>query len=109
GVIALLSSSETSILSRTYAAKYNHYINPNKEIFGLGMSNFITGFFQGFPVSASASRTPVSEAAGAKTQLACITGAVIVAVLLVLAPNLLYFLPTPTLAAVVITSIISIF
>ncbi len=109
GAIALLSSSATSILSRTYAAKYNNYINPNKEIFGLGVANFFTGFFQGFPISSSASRTPVSEAAGAKTQLACITGAVIVGLLLVLAPNLLYFLPAPTLAAVVISSIINIF
>lgn len=109
GAIALLSSSETSILSRTYAAKYNRYINPNKEIFGLGVANFFTGFFQGFPISSSASRTPVSEAAGAKTQLACITGAVIVGLLLLLAPDLLYFLPAPTLAAVVISSIINIF
>lgn len=109
GAIALLSSSQTSILSRTYAAKYNRYINPNKEFFGLGIANLFTGFFQGFPISSSASRTPVSEAAGSKTQLACITGAIIVGSLLLWAPDLLYFLPAPTLAAVVITSIISIF
>lgn len=108
-VIALLSSSETSILSRAYAAKTNTYINPNKELFGLGMSHFFTGFFQGFPISSSASRTPVAEAAGAKTQLACIIGAVLISLLLIFAPNLLYFLPAPTLAAVVISAILNIF
>lgn len=109
GAIALLSNSQTSILSRSYAAKYNDHINPNKEIFGLGVANFIAGFFQGFPVNSSVSRTPVSEAAGAKTQLACITGAIIIGLLLLLAPDLLYYLPTPALAAVVITSILGFF
>ena len=40
------------------------------------------GLFQGIPISGSASRTPVAEAAGAKTQLAGVVGALAVAVLL---------------------------
>ena len=75
---------------------------------GLGAANLCAGFFQGFPVSASASRTPVAETAGARTQLAGVVGAVAVALLLLVAPNLLRNLPTTTLAAVVIASAISL-
>ena len=75
---------------------------------GLGAANLAAGFFQGFPISSSASRTPVAEAAGARTQLTGIVGAVAIAVLLLAAPNLLKNLPSAALAAVVIASAIGL-
>ena len=57
---------------------------------------------------ASASRTPVAEAAGARTQLTGVVGAMAVATLLLLAPGLLHNLPVATLAAVVIASAIGL-
>jgi MFS superfamily sulfate permease-like transporter len=54
---------------------------------GLGAANLAAGFFQGFPISSSSSRTPVAEAAGARTQLTSVVGAVAVALLLLLAPE----------------------
>jgi high affinity sulfate transporter 1 len=107
--VALVSFADTSVLSRSYAARNGLYVDPNQEIIGLGAANLAAGFFQGFPISASSSRTPVAEGAGAKTQLAGIIGALAVAALLVLAPNLLQNLPTSALAAVVIASAISLF
>jgi MFS superfamily sulfate permease-like transporter len=76
---------------------------------GLGAANLAAGLFQGFPISSSSSRTPVAEAAGAKTQLTGVVGAVVVALLLVLAPALLQHLPYSALAAVVIASAIGLF
>ena len=73
-----------------------------------GAANLAAGFFQGFPVSSSSSRTPVAEAAGARTQLTGVVGAIAVALLLMLAPNLLSHLPTAALAAVVIASAIGL-
>jgi MFS superfamily sulfate permease-like transporter len=75
---------------------------------GLGVANLAAGFFQGFPISSSSSRTPVAEAAGAKTQLTGVVGALAIALLLVLAPNLLQHLPHTALAAVVIASAIGL-
>jgi MFS superfamily sulfate permease-like transporter len=60
------------------------------------------------PISSSSSRTPVAEAAGAKTQVTGIVGALTVALLLVAAPDLLQHLPTTALAAVVIASAIGL-
>jgi len=102
---AVFAFSSTSVLSRSYAARLGERVDPNAEMVGLGMANFVTGFFQGFPVCASTSRTPVAEAAGARTQLAGIVSALAVFLMLLLAPGLLASLPTSALAAVVIASV----
>lgn len=107
--VALVSFADTSVLSRTFAARERVFVDPNQEMVGLGAANLAAGFFQGIPVCASASRTPVAKEAGAKTQLASIVGALVVAALLMFAPNLLENLPTATLAAVVIAAAVSLF
>ncbi|SOY46868.1 putative sulphate transporter; Sulfate transporter/antisigma-factor antagonist STAS domain [Cupriavidus taiwanensis] len=107
--VALIAFADTSVLSRTYAARYKSRVDPNQEMVGLGAANLAAGFFQGFPISSSASRTPVAEAAGAKTQLTGVVGALAVAVLLLVAPNLLQYLPSSALAAVVIAAALGLF
>jgi len=106
--VALISFADTSVLSRAYAARTRTYVDPNQELVGLGAANLATGFFQGFPVSSSSSRTPVAEAAGAKTQMTGVVGALAVALLIIAAPNLLQHLPSAALAAVVISSAIGL-
>jgi high affinity sulfate transporter 1 len=106
--VALVSFADTSVLSRAYAARTRTWVDPNQEMAGLGAANLAAGFFQGFPISSSSSRTPVAEAAGAHTQLTGVVGAVAVALLLLIAPNLLQYLPTTALAAVVIASAIGL-
>ncbi|HEV8442425.1 MAG TPA: sulfate permease [Steroidobacteraceae bacterium] len=107
--LAMVSFADTSVLSRTYAARLRTPVDPNQEMIGLGAANLAAGFFQGFPISSSSSRTPVAEAAGAQTQLTGAVGAVAVALLLVLAPNLLKDLPNSALAAVVIAAALGLF
>ena len=102
--VALVSFADTSVLSRTYAARTATAVDPNQEMVALGAANLAAGLFQGIPVSASASRTPVAEAAGARTQLTGAVGALTVAALVSAAPGLLGQLPTAALAAVVIAS-----
>jgi len=106
--VAMVSFADTSVLSRTYAARLRTSVEPNQEMVGLGLANLAAGFFQGFPVSSSSSRTPVAEASGARTQLTGVVGAVAVALLLLFAPNLLQHLPSAALAAVVIASAIGL-
>jgi MFS superfamily sulfate permease-like transporter len=107
--VALVSFADTSVLSRTYAARLRTRVAPNQEMVGLGAANVAAGLFQGIPISSSSSRTPVAEAAGAKTQLTGVVGALAIALLLVFAPNLLQHLPNTVLAAVVIASAIGLF
>lgn len=107
--VALVSFADTSVLSRTYAARLKTPVNPNQEMFGLGVANLASGLFQGIPISSSSSRTPVAEAAGAKTQLTGIIGALAVTLLLLVAPNLMEHLPNSALAAVVIAAALGLF
>jgi high affinity sulfate transporter 1 len=107
--VALVSFADTSVLSRTYAARLRTPVDPNQEMVGLGVANLAAGVFQGFPISSSSSRTPVAESAGARTQLTGVVGALAIALLLVLAPELLQHLPQPALAAVVIAAAIGLF
>jgi MFS superfamily sulfate permease-like transporter len=109
GAVALISFADTSVLSRTYAARLGTKVDPNQEMVGLGAANLAAGFFHGFPISSSSSRTPVAEAAGAQTQLTGVVGALAVSLLLLLAPTLLTHLPYAALAAVVIASAIGLF
>jgi high affinity sulfate transporter 1 len=107
--VALVAFADTSVLSRTYAAKLRVPVDPNQEMIGLGAANLAAGLFQGFPISSSSSRTPVAEAAGSKTQVTGVVGAIAVALLLIVAPNLLQSLPNSALAGVVIASAIGLF
>lgn len=106
--VALISFADTSVLSRTFAARKASFVDPNQEMVGLGAANLAAGLFQGFAISASASRTPVAEAAGAKTQLTGVVGALAVGAMLLAAPGLLRNLPLAALAAVVIASAIGL-
>ena len=107
--VALVSFADTSVVSRTYAAKLGVRSNPNQEMVALGAANLAAGFFQGFPVSGSSSRTPIAEASGARSQFTGVVAAVAIALLLVVAPNLLRNLPASALAAVVIAAAVGLF
>jgi high affinity sulfate transporter 1 len=102
--IALVTVADTTVLSQSLAARRGEVVDANQELVALGAANLAAGGFQGFPISASASRTPVAIAAGARTQLTPLVGAITIALLLVAAPGLLRNLPQPILAAVVITA-----
>ncbi|MFN8622861.1 MAG: sulfate permease [Chloroflexota bacterium] len=102
--IALVTAADTTILSRTFASRHGYTADPNHELLALGAANLATGFFTGYPISSSASRTAVAESAGTRTQVTGIVGALAIVVLLVAAPGLLAALPQSALAAVVLAA-----
>jgi high affinity sulfate transporter 1 len=106
-IIALLSFADTSVLSRSLALRSGCRVSQNQEMLALGVANIASGLFQGFSISSSASRTPVAESAGSKTQLTGVVGAVAIALLLTFAPGLLRSLPSAALGAVVIAACLS--
>lgn len=107
--IALVSFADTSVLSRSLAARHRYRIDADRELFALAAANVAAGLVQGFPVSSSSSRTPVAEAAGARTQVVGVVGALAIVLLLVAAPSLLEDLPTTALAAIVLSAALRLF
>jgi len=102
--IALIAFADTGVLSRVFAARHGETVSGSHEMRGIGLSNIASGMFGGFPVSGSSSRTPVAEQAGARTQLVGVTGALLIIGFVLVAPGLTSYLPSSTLAAVVIVA-----
>jgi SulP family sulfate permease len=102
--IALIAFADTSTLSKSLAARRGARVNGNEEMGALGIANVATGMLGGFPVSGSSSRTPIVIDAGAKTQLSGVVAALLVVLFMIIAPGVTAFLPTATLAAVVIVA-----
>ncbi|GAF48173.1 SulP family inorganic anion transporter [Rhodococcus wratislaviensis] len=102
--IALIAFADTGVLSRTFAARHGEDVNGSTEMKAVGVANIAGGLFGGFPISASGSRTPVAEQSGARTQLACVVGALAVLVFVLVAPGVTTYLPDATLGAVVIVA-----
>ncbi|WP_228254800.1 SulP family inorganic anion transporter [Aquirhabdus parva] len=106
--ITLVAFADMSVLSRTYAQRLGDQPKPNQELIALGLANLGSGLFHGFSVSSSASRTPVAESAGAKTQLTNVIGAIGIGLVLYFSPALLQHVPRAVLAAIVIAACLSL-
>jgi high affinity sulfate transporter 1 len=107
--ITLVAIGDTISTSAGFAARRGYEVNSDQEMVGIGSANLLAGFFQGFPVSTSSSRTAVAEQSGAKTQLTGIVAAAAVLAMLLFLPGLVRNLPQSALAAIVIVAAISLF
>jgi high affinity sulfate transporter 1 len=105
GAIALVALADTAALSRAMADEVGEVADDRREMVGLGAANLACGAVGGFPVSGSFSRTPAALESGARTQLAGLVGAAVVAGLVVAAPGLTRHVPSAVLAAVVIAAV----
>jgi high affinity sulfate transporter 1 len=106
--ITLVALTDTISTSSAFADRTGQEVDPDQEMIGIGTANLAAGFFQGFPVSTSGSRTAVAERAGAKSQVTGVTGALMIAGMLLFAPGLFRNLPQPVLASVVIAASFSL-
>ena len=107
--IALISFADTSVISHAFAARRGERVDADRELAALGVVNVAAGLVGGFASSGSATRTPVAEQAGSRTQVTGLVGAGAIILLLVVVPGLLAPIPTAALAAVVISAALSFF
>ena len=73
--IVLVSLTDTIATASAFAARRGDELEPNQEMIGIGAANVAAGFFQGFAISTSGSRTAVAEQSGAKSQVTNLVGA----------------------------------
>jgi high affinity sulfate transporter 1 len=101
--ILLVGYTDFILTGRAFAKRGDKpRLDANQELLALGAVNLGAGFFQGFPVSSSASRTAIGESTGAKSQVYTLAaGLCVVAVLLFLSP-LLHDTPDAVLGALVV-------
>uniref|UniRef100_A0A8D1ESP8 Solute carrier family 26 member 6 n=1 Tax=Sus scrofa TaxID=9823 RepID=A0A8D1ESP8_PIG len=68
--IAVVGFAIAISLGKIFALRHGYRVDSNQELVALGLSNFIGGIFQCFPVSCSMSRSLVQESTGGNTQVA---------------------------------------
>lgn len=108
-VIALVGFMESIAVAKVYASKNRYAVDANQELIGLGLANVVGAFFRAFPTTGGFSRTAVNSDAGARTQLAGIFSAAIIALTLLFLTPLFYYLPTAILASIVIVAVSGLF
>lgn len=102
--IAFLAFSDGILLAQTFADKNRYDIDPNQELVALGASNVMAGLLQGFPVSASQSRSAIVDGAGGKTQVAQLVAALGLLMFLLFFTGLIALLPKVALGAILIVT-----
>jgi high affinity sulfate transporter 1 len=107
--ISLVAIGDTISTSGAFATRGGYEVDENQELVGIGAGNLAVGFFSGFPITTSSSRTAVAFQSGAKTQLTGLASAALVLAMLIFVPGLVQAMPQPVLAAVVIAASISLF
>jgi SulP family sulfate permease len=104
--IAFLAFSDGILLAQTFAEKNGYEVQPNRELVALGSANILAGVWQGFPVSASQSRTSIVDAVGGLTQVAQLVLAVGLLAFLFFLTGLIALLPKVALGAILIVTAI---
>jgi sulfate permease, SulP family len=95
--------AQSAATSRSFAARYHERVEVNDDILGLAAANAVAAVGGTFVVNGSPSQTAMAEGAGARGQLAQITFAATVLLVLLFFAGPLQYLPRCVLAAVVFT------
>lgn len=102
--VAFLTFSDGILLAQTFAEKHGYRVNPNQELAALGSANILASLWQGFPVSASQSRTAIVDASGGKSQVAQLVAAGGLLIFLLFLTGLIALLPKVALGAILIVT-----
>jgi len=107
-LISIVGFVESVSVGHTLAARRRERIQPNQELIGLGAANIASGLGGGFPVTGGFSRSVVNFDAGARTPLAGVMTAVMIALTALFLTPLFEYLPKAVLAATVIVAVLSL-
>ena len=99
--VLIVGFTDEVLTARSFARR-GETINANRELLALGAANVGAGMLRGFPVSSSATRTAIAQAAGSRTQLYSLIAAATAAAALFAARPVLSHFPTAALGAIVI-------
>lgn len=100
--VALVQFMSVVSLGRVFSARHGYSIDPNRELVAIGAANTIGSLFQALPSSGSFSRTTVNERSGARSPLANVVAAGVVALTLLFLTPVFRYLPMSVLGAIIV-------
>jgi sulfate permease, SulP family len=104
----LVSFSAGIVSARAFGAQGNYRVDAKRELTGFAAANVASGLFGGFPVTSSDSRTAINVSVGGKTQIAGLSSAIVLLVILLYLNDLLWYLPAPALGAILAAAAIGL-
>jgi SulP family sulfate permease len=107
-IIALISFMEAMSSAKVIAIKTRQPWDENKELIGQGLAKIAAAFSHSMPVSGSFSRSALNLATNARTGFSSVVSAIFVLLTLLFFTSLLFHLPKPVLAAVIIMAVIGL-
>ncbi len=107
-LLALVAYVESLAVAEALGSRRSEKISPRRELYGLAAANTAAGLSGGMPVTGGFSRSIVNFDAGARTRLAGVWTAVLLAVVIALFGNILEHLPRSVLAATIIIAVLSL-
>ncbi|HAS47413.1 MAG TPA: sodium-independent anion transporter [Microscillaceae bacterium] len=104
--LSLIAFMEAISVAKAVQARHKDYeIDANQELIALGAANLIGSFFKSYPGTGGFSRTAVNDQGGAKTGIAALVSAVVVALTLIALTPLFYYLPKAVLASIIMVAV----
>lgn len=103
--LALIAFMEAMSVAKVMENKHKNPLRPNQELIALGTANIAGAFFKSYPTTGSFTRTAINDLSGAKTGLASLVSAIIVALTLLFLTPLFYYLPSAVLAAIILVAV----
>ncbi|WP_366556566.1 SulP family inorganic anion transporter [Aquibaculum sediminis] len=107
-LISLVGFVESVSVAQSLAAKRREKVEPNQELIGLGTANLAAAFSGGYPVTGGFARSVVNFAAGARTPLAGVVTAALLALVALLLTDWFRYLPNAVLAATIIVAVLGL-
>jgi len=99
--IFVLVLAQSAATSRAYAAKYNDHFDENVDLVGLSAASAMAGVSGTFVVNGSPTKTQMVDGAGGRSQVAQVTTAIIVAIVLLFLTAPIQYMPEAVLSSVV--------
>jgi high affinity sulfate transporter 1 len=94
--------AQSAVTARAYAARHHQAVDENSDLLGLSAANAAAALSGTFVVNGSPTQTAMVETSGGRSQIAHLTTAGVVALVLLFFTGPLRFLPTCVLGAIVV-------
>ena len=104
----LVAFAESILTARSFAGRHDQHVDVDSELLALGAANAAAGITQGFTVAASTSRTAVNDAMGARSQVAGLLAAGVIASVLLFLTGPIADLPKAVLGAVIVSAAVGL-
>lgn len=92
-------------IAKSFGRVNNYTIDPSQEMIAIGVTNLLSPFLGGYPATGSFSRTAIKSKAGVRTPFAGVITAVVVLLAIYALPAVFFYIPSATLAAVIIHAV----